>query len=89
MPEQPWFLYVLECEGGRLYTGISPDVRARFDKHKSGKGAMFTRLNHPKRILGCLQYPDKRIACQAEYALKKLDRQTKLLWAVQNPWKAE
>lgn len=47
-PESCW-LYVLECEGGSLYTGVSKDVEGRFRKHLSGKGAKYTRANRPDR----------------------------------------
>ena len=42
-----WWLYVLECHRGVLYTGIAKDVDARFAAHLSGTGAKFTRLNPP------------------------------------------
>ena len=45
----PWWLYVLECRGGVLYTGIAKDVDARFEVHVKGAGAIFTRLNPPVR----------------------------------------
>jgi Predicted endonuclease containing a URI domain len=46
-----WSLYVLECQGGVLYTGIAKDVDARFAAHLNGTGAIFTRLNPPLRIV--------------------------------------
>ncbi|MDX2298217.1 MAG: GIY-YIG nuclease family protein, partial [Xanthomonadaceae bacterium] len=38
-----WFVYLLECRGGRLYTGITVDVARRFAQHVNGKGARYTR----------------------------------------------
>lgn len=78
--EEPWYLYVIECDDGRLYTGISNNVEKRFKKHASGKGAIFTRMNRPVRILATQKYPNKRFAAKAEAQLKKLDRATKLAW---------
>ena len=46
-----WYVYLIECRGGRLYTGITPDLAARFEAHRAGKGALFTRLNPPERML--------------------------------------
>ena len=43
----PWFLYLIECADGSLYTGIATDVEARFAKHASGKGARYTRSRKP------------------------------------------
>ena len=38
---KPWYLYILECEGGRLYVGVTVDVEARFAAHTAGRGAKF------------------------------------------------
>lgn len=81
-----WFLYILECKGGRLYTGISPDVEARFAKHLAGKGAMFTRLNKPLRILGVGRFENKSEAAKAEIYLKKQPREIKIAWVRSHPW---
>ena len=75
-----WFLYVLECETGVLYTGIAKDVEARFAAHVKGKGAMFTRLNRPVRILAKAAMATRSEALRAEYAFKQLSRAEKLEW---------
>jgi putative endonuclease len=76
----PWWLYVLECHSGVLYTGIAKDVDARFEAHCNGTGAMFTRLNRPVRILGKTSLASKGAALRAEHALKQLTRADKLRW---------
>ena len=78
-----WWLYVLECRGGVLYTGIARDVDARFEAHSRGAGAMFTRLNPPVRILGRARVATQGQALRAEYALKKLSRAGKLRWCAE------
>jgi putative endonuclease len=75
-----WWLYVLECRGGILYTGIARDVDARFRAHVKGTGAIFTRLNRPVRILGKAAMPTKGEALRAEYAFKQVPRAEKLRW---------
>lgn len=75
-----WWLYVLECHSGVLYTGIAKDVKARFAAHCNGKGAKFTRLNRPVAILGKARLATKGEALRAEYALKQLPRARKLRW---------
>jgi putative endonuclease len=50
MSSQPWFVYLLGCRSGRIYTGVTPDLVARISKHESGNGAMFTRLNRPELL---------------------------------------
>jgi putative endonuclease len=77
---EPWWLYVLECRGGILYTGIAKDVDARFAAHLNGTGAIFTRLNPPLRILARLRMPTRSAALRAEYAFKQASRADKLQW---------
>ena len=77
---ETWWLYVLECHGGVLYTGIAKDVDARFAAHLSGTGAIFTRLNPPLRILAKLTMPTKSAALRAEFAFKQASRADKLHW---------
>lgn len=75
-----WWLYVLECRGGVLYTGIARDVDTRFAAHLRGEGAMYTRLNRPVRILGRAPLATRGAALRAEHALKQLSREAKLGW---------
>jgi putative endonuclease len=72
MPEKSWFLYLIECAGGALYTGIALDPAARYEKHRAGKGAKYTRANRPVRLIGAIAYPDRGSATRAEIAFKKL-----------------
>jgi putative endonuclease len=46
-----WSVYILECKGGTLYTGIAKDVEARLKAHKAGKGAAYTRAHPPQRLV--------------------------------------
>lgn len=67
-----WFLYMIECTDGSIYTGITVDVAARYAVHVSGKGARYTRSHPPMRLLATLEYPDRSTASQAEYRMKCL-----------------
>ena len=67
---QVWFVYLLECENGRLYTGITPDLAERFRKHATGKGAMFTRLNKPSRMIAAQPCADRSEASKLERTIK-------------------
>jgi putative endonuclease len=80
-----WYLYLIECRNGRLYTGIAIDPERRFAAHAAGRGAMFTRINRPLRLLGCQPYPNQSEVTKAEMDLKRLDRTGKLAWARENP----
>lgn len=67
-----WFLYVLECVDGSLYTGISNDVPARYAAHLAGKGAKYTRGRPPRRLLAVVDCADRASASRAEYEVKRL-----------------
>jgi putative endonuclease len=67
-----WYVYILECIDGSLYTGIAVDVAARFELHRSGKGAKYTRSHPPRQILATFAHPDRSSATKAEMAIKKL-----------------
>jgi putative endonuclease len=67
-----WYLYLIECADGALYTGIARDPAARYARHCAGKGAKYTRANPPVRLIGTIEYPDRSAATKAEIAFKKL-----------------
>ncbi len=67
-----WHVYLIECRGGRIYTGIATDVARRYAEHASGKGARFTRAWPPERLLGSFEHPDRASASRAEHAIKRL-----------------
>jgi putative endonuclease len=71
-PASPWFVYLLECRGGSIYTGVAVDVAARYAAHASGKGARYTRSHPPLRLLATLEYPDQSSALKAEYRIKQM-----------------
>ena len=77
---ETWYVYILECRGGKLYTGITNDLARRYDKHAAGKGAIYTRLNPPVCMLACQVCADKSEAARSEYRLKQLSRARKLEW---------
>ena len=73
----PWYVYLIECRDGSLYTGISTDVERRYAQHVAGKGARYTRLRPPVRLLARFEYADRAAASRAEYAIKQLPRARK------------
>ncbi|WP_144158884.1 GIY-YIG nuclease family protein [Paraburkholderia sp. BCC1885] len=68
----PWFLYLIECADGSVYTGIAVDVQARFEKHLSGTGARYTRSRKPLHVLASFELADRSSASRAEYFVKRL-----------------
>ena len=72
-----WFVYLIECRDGSIYTGIAVDVAARYAVHVSGKGARYTRSHPPRRLLAAIEYADRSAASKAEYRIKRLSARAK------------
>lgn len=77
----PHFVYMLRCAGNRIYTGYAVDVEARFEQHKSGKGAKFTKAFPPECILRKFELESHGMALRLEARIKKLPRERKELLA--------
>ena len=73
-----WFVYVLRCADGTLYTGIARDVAARLAAHEAGRGARYTRGRGPLTLLAKRRCPTQGDALRLEAALKALTRDEKL-----------
>ena len=73
-----WFVYMLRCRDGSLYTGYTDDVARRLTVHQSGKGAKYTRSRLPVELVYREELPDKSSALRRESAIKRLSRQEKL-----------
>ena len=71
-PQSSWYVYLIECRDGSLYTGIAVDVARRYAKHVAGTGARYTRSHPPLRLLGHCAYPGRSEASTAEYRIKQL-----------------
>ncbi len=67
-----WYLYLIECADGSIYTGITVNVEARYTAHLNGAGARYTRSHPPARLLGCEAHADRSAASKAEYRVKQL-----------------
>ena len=75
--ESSWYLYILRCGDGTLYTGITTDVEKRLAAHQAGKGAKYTRGRGPLELVYrevCATHSD---ALKRELEVKKLPRQEK------------
>lgn len=76
--ENTWYLYILRCRDGSLYTGITTDVEKRFEAHQSGKGAKYTRGRGPLELVyreTCGTHSD---ALKRECTVKALTRKQKI-----------
>ena len=81
-PGRPWQVYLLRCEDGTLYTGISPDPAKRLVAHLSGKGAAYTRAHKPQALLACEAIGSYSDALRREAQLKRQPKARKLAWAL-------
>jgi len=74
-----WFLYVLECSDGTLYTGITTDLKRRLDEHNHSKrGAKYTRSRRPVKYRYTMICVNHSEAAKEESKFKKLSRKQKL-----------
>lgn len=73
-----WWVYMLRCRDGSLYTGVTTDVERRFAQHRAGTGAKYTRSHPPEAVVYRETLPDKPAALRRELAIKRLDRSAKL-----------
>ena len=81
-----WCVYVIECESGAWYTGITNDLERRFQQHAAGKGAKYMRMDRPKRVVAAKPCGSKSEALKSEAALKALERSAKAAWIEENLW---
>lgn len=74
---KPWFVYILRCGDGSLYTGATNDVNRRFAQHQSGKGAAYTRSHLPVTLIYAEFVGAKGDALRREATIKGMRRQEK------------
>lgn len=79
MPDniEQWSLYLIRCNSGQLYTGITTDVDRRFAEHQQGKGAKFLRGKGPLELVFTALIGDRSDALKMEIRVKKLRRSEK------------
>ena len=73
-----WFVYVVRCADGTLYTGVTTDLDRRVSAHNGGTGAAYTRARLPVELLYSESAADRSGALKRELQIKKLPRQRKL-----------
>ena len=67
-----WYVYLVLCRNGAIYTGIARSVAARYAQHVAGTGARYTRANRPRQLLAKFACPNQSEASRMEAAVKKL-----------------
>lgn len=66
-----WYCYTLRSiNNGRLYVGVTNDLKRRFEEHNKGLGGEYTKNNRPFELIYYEAYLDKKDACAAELFYK-------------------
>ena len=71
-PMVGWYVYMVRCSDGSLYTGITKDVEFRVSLHNAGRGAKYTRARRPVELVYRETVGDRGAAVRREYAIKRL-----------------
>lgn len=75
--DKTWKLYILRCGDGSLYTGITVDIQARLETHRSGKGAKYTRGRGPLELVYSEECGTHSDALKRELVIKALTKEEK------------
>lgn len=73
-----WYLYILLCKDGSLYTGISNNLEKRFSEHKNGRGGRYTRSHKPIKLVYQEKLPTQSAALKRESEIKSWNKKRKL-----------
>ncbi len=73
-----WFVYIIQCTDGTLYTGITTDVEKRYQQHANQQGAKYFRARKPKALVFQENGHNRSTATKREMAIKKLTRLDKI-----------
>ena len=77
-PTRTWYVYILRCSDGSLYTGITTDLTRRTREHNDGTASRYTRSRRPVKLVYQERKRSQSSALKREAAIKKLARRQKL-----------
>lgn len=77
-PGDPWYVYIVRCADGSLYTGITTDVTRRCQQHNAGTASRYTRCRLPVEVVYQEAQPGRSSALKREAAIKAMPRKSKL-----------
>ena len=72
-----YFIYIIQCNDGTLYTGYTKDVSRRVKQHNSGIASKYTRIRRPVKLIYAEEHFDVSSALKREYAIKQLTKKQK------------
>ena len=73
-----YFVYILQCGDGSLYTGITNDLQRRLEQHQKGEGARYTRAKQAIKVIYTEERADRSSALKREAEIKSWRRDKKL-----------
>ena len=73
-----WHVYIIECNDGSLYTGITNDLDKRITAHNAGLGAKYTQSRRPVHLRYSEVAQDRKQASQREYVIKSSKKSAKI-----------
>jgi putative endonuclease len=80
-----YFVYLLLCDDGSYYTGYTNNVTSRLEKHKTGRGARYTRMHKPKKVVYVEAFKTRRAATRREQQIKAFSHREKHELASRSP----
>ena len=72
-----WFVYILRCANGSLYTGITKNLDRRLEQHNAGTASRYTRGRLPVTLEYQEEQPNQSLALKREVAIKAMPRKAK------------
>lgn len=79
MEEKKYYVYILLTERNTYYCGYTDNVEKRFEAHKEGKGAKYTKANKPVKVVWQKEFDTKNEAMKEEFRIKQMTRAQKEL----------
>jgi len=73
-----WYVYILRCKDGTLYTGSTTDICRRLKEHNSSKGGSYTRIRHPVKLIYKEIHLNRSKAQTREAQIKRWTKKKKL-----------
>ena len=74
-----YYVYIIECKDGTLYTGITTDVKRRFKEHSLGRGGSYTKSRKAKKLIYTEESKNRSSALKREAEIKRWKREKKLV----------
>ncbi len=73
----PYYVYIVRCKDGSYYTGYAKDVKCRVEQHRKGRGARYTRMHEPEKMVYVEEFDTRSEAMKREREIKSLSHNKK------------